>query len=139
MKSKPTLLIACLVLAGVAFIFEDTEDTSRLEAATQDVIASKSGADENFGGSGGVEPTPRAALAHSSEVHDNASAADASWYDVADADVEPDEAESVIAEEADAGNEPLIEDYDPEVQAPVGSTSATTFVPAPTVRRPSGF
>ncbi len=134
MKSKPTVMISCLVLAGVAFIFEDTEDTSRLEAATQNVIAGKSGAQENLSGSGSVEPTPRAALAQSSEVYDTASTADASWYEVADATVEPDDVESVVADEADAGSEPLIEEYDPEVRAPVKSNSPTTFVPAPTVR-----
>lgn len=139
MKSKPTLLIACLFLAGVAFIFEDTEETSRLEAATQDVIAGKSGADENLSGSGSVEPTPRAAPAHSSDVLDAASAADASWYEVADTVVEPDDTEDHIADDADVGIEPLIEDYNPEAKAPVESSSATAFVPAPTVRGHSEF
>ncbi len=138
MKSKPTLLIACLFLAGVAFIFEDTEETSRLEAATQQVIAGKSGADENLGVSGSIEPTSRAALAHSSEGHD-ASVADASWYEVPDTIVEPDDTEDQNADDADAGIEPLIEDYNPEAQAPIGSNSPTTFVPAPTVRGHSEF
>lgn len=133
MKSKPTLLIACLVLAGVMLVFEDTGNASRLEAATKSVIASKSGSDGNHTLSAAVGPITQAAVAHSSEVPETASAADPSWYDVTDSTVEPDDTESEVAEATDAGTEPLIDDYDPESQAPEGSTSTAAFVPAPTV------
>ncbi|RIV82223.1 hypothetical protein [Aurantiacibacter zhengii] len=133
MKSKSTLSFACLVLAGVVFVFEDTGDSSRLETATQSVIASRSTSDGNDGPSTATRPVTRAAVAQSNEINETASAADHSWYDAADPTVEPDDTESQVAEPTDAGTEPLIDDYDAGGQALVGSTSAAAFAPAPTI------
>ena len=135
MKSKPTLFIACLIIAGVAFIFEDTEETSRLEAATQNVVASRSGSAGDDGFSGTGEPTPRSAIVRSSDVADNANEVDSSWYEVG----ETSEIESQVAEAPDAASAPVIEDYDPDGQASGGSSADAAFVPAPTVHGDQAF
>lgn len=133
MKSKPTLLFACLILVGVAIVFEGEEDTSPLEAAAQDVIASRSGMNEVDGSPGHSEQTTRAAMTRMREDSFRDDGHQTAWDDQVDPEPQHGYGDSEANDITSAMDHPLMEDYELDTATPSGQPMETSLVPAPTI------